>query len=82
MVCSEDFENSKPAPDVFLAAQAKSGEAKENCLVLEDSEAGVQAAHNAGIRVICVPDMKKPTPETAALAYAVLPDLNAAAVLI
>jgi len=32
----------------------------ENCLVLEDSEAGIEAAYRAGIPVICIPDLKMP----------------------
>ena len=32
-----------------------------NCMVLEDSEAGIQAAYAAKIPVICIPDMKKPS---------------------
>lgn len=29
-------------------------------MVLEDSEAGIQAAYSANIPVICIPDMKVP----------------------
>ena len=32
----------------------------EEALVLEDSEAGIQAASEAKISVICIPDMKFP----------------------
>ncbi|QLQ06514.1 MAG: hypothetical protein HZY76_10985 [Anaerolineae bacterium] len=46
------------------------------CLVLEDSEAG-RAAAAAGMACIIVPDLKQPSPEVAALATAVLPDLGA-----
>lgn len=57
--CSE-VQKGKPNPDIFLKACEKIMEKPENCLVLEDSEAGIQAAYNAGILVICIPDMKKP----------------------
>lgn len=51
-------QRGKPNPDIFLKACEKIGEQPEDCLVLEDSEAGVQAAHSANIPVICIPDMK------------------------
>ena len=44
--------------------------------MLEDSEAGVQAAHAAGIDVICVPDMKQPGDDFRRMAACVLPSLE------
>jgi len=41
----------KPAPDLFLFAAAEMGAAPQDCLVIEDSVAGVQAARAAGMRV-------------------------------
>ncbi len=43
--------NGKPAPDLFLHAAAQMGVAPENCLVIEDSPAGIMAARAAGMRV-------------------------------
>ena len=45
---------AKPAPDVFLAAARLLGAAPTACLVVEDAEAGVAAAHAAGMRCIGV----------------------------
>ena len=42
----------KPAPDVFLYAAAQCGSKAEQCIVVEDSPAGVQAGLAAGMRVI------------------------------
>ncbi len=42
----------KPAPDLFLFAAREMGHAPADCLVIEDSLAGVQAARAAGMRVI------------------------------
>ena len=42
----------KPAPDLFLFAADRMGTKPEECLVVEDSPAGVQAARAAGMRVI------------------------------
>ena len=43
--------NGKPAPDLFLHAAAQMGVAPVNCLVIEDSPAGMMAARAAGMRV-------------------------------
>ncbi|MFD5424430.1 HAD-IA family hydrolase [Streptomyces sp. NPDC127084] len=45
---------SKPDPEGFLKGAAQLGFAPEDCVVLEDSEAGVAAARAAGMRVIGV----------------------------
>jgi HAD superfamily hydrolase (TIGR01509 family) len=42
----------KPAPDLFLHAAQQLGARPGECLVIEDSPAGVQAALAAGMRVI------------------------------
>ncbi|WP_134494395.1 HAD family hydrolase [Microvirga pakistanensis] len=42
----------KPAPDLFLFAARQMGARPEECLVIEDSPAGVQGAIAAGMRVI------------------------------
>lgn len=44
--------NPKPAPDIFLKAAKNMGMHPENCLVVEDSIAGIQSARNAGIQKI------------------------------
>ncbi len=42
----------KPAPDVFLHAAAQMGHDPSQCLVVEDSAAGVAAARRAHMRVV------------------------------
>ena len=44
--------NTKPAPDVFLAAAEKMNAAPEDCVVVEDSTNGTLAAKAAGMRCI------------------------------
>ncbi len=63
MVFGVEVNRGKPYPDIFQKACEYAKEPPENCLVLEDSESGIQAAHAAGIDVICIPDMKEPGPE-------------------
>lgn len=68
--------NSKPAPDIFLKALGTAQ--KENTIVLEDSENGVKAAINAGIGVICIPDMKRPDKKILDLTLACVEDADCA----
>ena len=49
---SSEVKNGKPAPDLFLHAAKKMGVAPKNCLVIEDSNAGVCAAQAANMNVI------------------------------
>lgn len=74
-VVGYDVERSKPFPDIFLKAAQKAGSRPEECLVLEDSEAGIQAAFAAEIPVICVPDLKQPSDEYRAKTTAVMESL-------
>jgi HAD superfamily hydrolase (TIGR01509 family) len=45
----EDVPHGKPAPDLFLAAAAAEGVAPAECVVVEDSRAGAEAARAAGM---------------------------------
>jgi len=72
----DEVEHSKPAPDLFLLAASRLGFPASECLVLEDSEAGVRAARAAEMAVIMVPDIIEPSPEIAALALHVCRSLE------
>ncbi len=54
-----DIKNSKPAPDVFLVAANKLGINPKDCLVVEDAEAGIEAAKRAGMFAFAVGDATK-----------------------
>jgi HAD superfamily hydrolase (TIGR01509 family) len=51
----EEVERGKPEPDIFLLAAMRLGVAPVECVVLEDSAAGVAAAKAAGMRAIWIP---------------------------
>jgi pseudouridine 5'-phosphatase len=55
-VCGDDPEVTarKPAPDIFLLAAQRLGVNPEDCIVFEDSPAGVNAAQRAGMRVVAL----------------------------
>ena len=70
------MEKGKPNPEVFLKACQKVRVEPEKAIVLEDSEAGIQAAFAAGIPVICVPDMKYPEEQFAKKASKIVDSLS------
>ncbi|OFT90336.1 Phosphorylated carbohydrates phosphatase [Corynebacterium auriscanis] len=62
-LCGNEVPQGKPAPDIYLTAAEKLGVAPEDCLVFEDSRAGMTAAWTAGCRVVGVPtDPQMDTP--------------------
>lgn len=56
IVTGLDVARVKPAPDIFLKAARDLGIPPSQCLVFEDAEKGVIAAHRAGMRCIAVPN--------------------------
>jgi HAD superfamily hydrolase (TIGR01509 family) len=52
LVCSEDTAAGKPDPDGYLIAARLLGAAADDCLVVEDVPAGVQAGLAAGMLVV------------------------------
>ncbi len=55
IICAEDYEHGKPAPDPFLEAARRIGIIPEDCLVFEDSPTGRVAAAAAGMECVLVP---------------------------
>jgi HAD superfamily hydrolase (TIGR01509 family) len=76
IVGGNEVQHGKPAPDIFLAAARALGALPERCLVLEDSNPGVQAAYAAGMLPVMVPDVVPPTKRSRSLAYRVVPSLE------
>jgi HAD superfamily hydrolase (TIGR01509 family) len=52
IVGSEDYVNSKPAPDAFLLAAERLGVPPQNCLAFEDTDMGIAAAAAAGMATV------------------------------
>lgn len=51
-VCGDEVINGKPHPEIYLKVADKLEIAPKECLVIEDSPAGIEAAKNAGMSVI------------------------------
>lgn len=75
IVGGDEVERGKPAPDIFLLAAAKLSVSPDECIVLEDSIAGIHAAHKAGMMPLMVPDLIPPTEETKHLAHQIFSNL-------
>ena len=69
VIAGDQVQKGKPAPDIFLAAAAQLGVLPEGCLVLEDSDAGIQAAYDAGMTPVMIPDMKPPSEKSRTFAH-------------
>jgi beta-phosphoglucomutase-like phosphatase (HAD superfamily) len=54
IVTLNDVAVGKPAPDLFLLAAERMGVAPQDCIVYEDSDAGLEAACRAGMRWVDV----------------------------
>ncbi len=62
IIAAEDVEHGKPEPDCFIAALGRLGFVLRSrppilsgeCLVVEDTAAGVEAAHRAGMKVLAI----------------------------
>lgn len=54
VITGSDITNKKPDPEIYIKAAAAVGVAPENCLVVEDAVAGVQAGKAAGCAVVGV----------------------------
>jgi len=54
MIAAEDVEQGKPAPDCFLLAADRLGVPARECLVFEDTAAGIAAAEAAGAAVVVI----------------------------
>lgn len=49
---AQQVAKSKPAPDLFLFAAEQMGYAPQDCIVIEDSTAGIEAAQAANMKVV------------------------------
>ncbi|MFZ0676828.1 HAD family hydrolase [Candidatus Binatus sp.] len=85
IIAAEDVERGKPEPDGFIAALGRIGYLlrqrdpvlADECLVVEDTQAGIEGAHRAGMKVLALCHMA-PAIELAAadVARASISDLD------
>ena len=54
MVCADEISHGKPHPEGYLTAAEGLAIPASNCIVIEDTPPGIEAAHNAHMRAIAV----------------------------
>ena len=69
-------EKGKPEPDIYLYAAGLLSVEPEECMVLEDSPAGILAAYRAGCVPVMIPDQDEPDEETKKLLFACVARLD------
>ncbi|MDR1837788.1 MAG: HAD family phosphatase [Treponema sp.] len=77
----DEVANGKPAPDIFLLAAEKLGQPPSACVGFEDSPAGLQGLHVAGIRSVFIKDIIEPPEKILASVWRRCDDLAEAAEL-
>lgn len=60
VISGEDCGRPKPYPDVYLETAKRLSVSPEECLVIEDSTIGIEAAHRAGTMVAALIDNRFP----------------------
>jgi HAD superfamily hydrolase (TIGR01509 family) len=76
IVCGDEVKEGKPAPDIFLKAARLINVAPEDCIGIEDSEAGLRALSRAGIRPVFIKDLVTPAGEVMASVWKECRDLG------
>ncbi|MDV4152082.1 HAD family phosphatase [Clostridium sp. AL.422] len=59
VVCRDDVKKTKPDPEIFIKAANKLNVKPEECIVIEDSSAGIEAAYKGNMAPIHVIDLKE-----------------------
>jgi beta-phosphoglucomutase-like phosphatase (HAD superfamily) len=78
IVTGDQVVNGKPAPDIYLESARRLGVSPQQCVAIEDSDAGVLAASAAGMITLMVPDLIAPSAKARSAAFSVLTSLSEA----
>ncbi|WP_066891655.1 HAD family phosphatase [Clostridium nigeriense] len=69
LVCRDEVKETKPNPEIFLKAADKLGVEPKECIVIEDSLAGIKAAYKGNMIPIHVIDLKEADKEIKKYCY-------------
>ena len=76
IVAGRSVTHGKPEPDIYQKAVELLELEPAECLVLEDSPAGIIGAHRAGCMPLMIPDMDPPTRGVSALSQGIVEDME------
>jgi HAD superfamily hydrolase (TIGR01509 family) len=76
IVTGDQVENGKPAPDIYLETARRLGVSPVRTLAIEDSDAGIMSASEAGMISVMVPDLKPASALAREKAFQVLTSLH------
>ncbi len=76
MICAEDVQQGKPHPEVYQRAAMTLGASPAECVVIEDSPAGIEAARAAGMTPIGLATTHEPAELPVELCAASLADVH------
>jgi beta-phosphoglucomutase len=76
IVTGKEVSHGKPAPDIFLLAAERIERAPQDCVVFEDSTAGIEAARRAGIPCIALSTTHPAEELASTAAVRVVPDFR------
>ena len=76
IVGGDMIERGKPNPDIFLKAADLLGVEPKTCIAVEDSPAGIKAAHAAQMKPVLIPDVVPANAESSAMSLAVLNNIT------
>lgn len=69
VVCRDEVNETKPNPEIFLKAANKLRVNPKDCIVIEDSSAGIKAAYRGNMTPIHVVDLKEADEEIKKYSY-------------
>lgn len=78
IIGGDEIEFGKPDPEIYRRSADNLGVVPEECLVFEDSEAGLRAAQGAGMRTVWVPDLQRVDPAVQERCFRVVESLDEA----
>lgn len=76
VIGGDEVDESKPHPQIYREATRRLTIDPARAWAIEDSDAGVRAAHGAGLQVIQVPDLHPPEEAVAALGHCIVTSLD------
>ncbi|MBQ8231358.1 MAG: HAD family phosphatase [Lachnospiraceae bacterium] len=76
IVAGDMIEHAKPQPDIYFLTCRKMGVDPANVIAIEDSPNGIKSAHDAGAKVIMVPDLITPDEELRKMTFGICSDLG------